>query len=164
MRIPRKEQFTGCLIGQCLGDALGFPVEGYPPGTCQQYVDEILKAGHAGELGRSPFPFGQYTDDSQLARELLQSYAACERFDPEEYAHRIAAIFVEERIVGRGWATGGSGVASGTGRVLGRGGNASSLGPERECDAGRPYRTAVLRRSPAGYSGRTRSGTHYSSG
>lgn len=27
----RKQQFSGCLIGQCLGDALGFPVEGYPP-------------------------------------------------------------------------------------------------------------------------------------
>jgi hypothetical protein len=28
MRQPRKEQFEGCLIGQCLGDALGAPVEG----------------------------------------------------------------------------------------------------------------------------------------
>jgi ADP-ribosylglycohydrolase len=105
MTIPRKEQFSGCLIGQCLGDALGFPVEGYPPEICKQYVTEILRAGHAGKYGRFPFSFGQYTDDSQLAREFLQSYVACKKFDPHDYAHRIAAIFAERRIVGRGRAT-----------------------------------------------------------
>jgi len=105
MIIPSKGQFSGCLIGQCLGDALGFPVEGYSPAICQQYVEEILKSERAGENGRGPFPFGQYTDDSQLARELLQSYIACRQFDPSDYASRIAAIFSEERIVGRGRAT-----------------------------------------------------------
>ncbi|WP_082218394.1 ADP-ribosylglycohydrolase family protein [Kamptonema formosum] len=54
---------------------------------------------------RFPYPFGQYTDDSQLARELLESYLACGRFDPSDYARRIAAIFAENRIVGRGRAT-----------------------------------------------------------
>lgn len=102
---PREGQFAGCLIGQCLGDALGFPVEGYPPAVCQQYVTETLKTGRAGERRRGPFPFGQYTDDSQLAREFLQSYLACNRFDPQDYARRIAAIFTEGRIVGRGRAT-----------------------------------------------------------
>lgn len=101
----RKEQFSGCLIGQCLGDALGFPVEGYPPEVCKKYATEILKTARAGEKGRSPFPFGQYTDDSQLARELLQSYIKCKKFAPADYAGRIAAIFSEERIVGRGRAT-----------------------------------------------------------
>jgi ADP-ribosylglycohydrolase len=48
MIVPRKEQFSGCLIGQCLGDALGFPVEGYPPVTCQRYIQEMLKTGRAG--------------------------------------------------------------------------------------------------------------------
>ncbi len=103
--VPRKEQFSGCLIGQCLGDALGFVVEGYPPAICKQYVAETLKTGRAGEYGREPFSFGQYTDDSQLARELLQSYVACKQFDPRDYATRIAAIFTEQRIVGRGRAT-----------------------------------------------------------
>lgn len=100
-----REQFSGCLIGQCLGDALGAPVEGNPPEACQTYVDDILNTGKAGILGRRPFPFGQYTDDSQLARELMQSYLACQQFQPEDYAQRIAAIFVEKRIVGRGRAT-----------------------------------------------------------
>jgi ADP-ribosylglycohydrolase len=105
MGVPRQEQFSGCLIGQCLGDALGFPVEGYPPPLCQQYVTQVLQAGRVPERGRGPFPFGQYTDDSQLARELLQSYVACSGFDPQDYARRIAAIFSQNRVVGRGQAT-----------------------------------------------------------
>ncbi len=68
-------------------------------------MDDFLAKNRAGEMGRDSFPFGQYTDDSQLARELLQSYVERGRFDPKEYAGRIAAIFVEQRIVGRGRAT-----------------------------------------------------------
>jgi ADP-ribosylglycohydrolase len=100
-----RERFSGCLIGQCLGDALGFPVEGFPPEACAIYVDDTMRMPASERLARRPHPFGQYTDDSQLARELLQSYAAHGRFDPEDYARRIAAIFAEDRIVGRGLAT-----------------------------------------------------------
>jgi ADP-ribosylglycohydrolase len=102
MTSPRKEQFSGCLIGQCLGDALGSPVEGKPPDVCAAYVEDVLRARRVAFSGRGRFPFGQYTDDSQLARELLQSYVACRGFDPADYACRIAAIFVEKRIVGPG--------------------------------------------------------------
>ena len=31
MKRPDRDQFAGCLIGQCLGDAAGFLVEGQPP-------------------------------------------------------------------------------------------------------------------------------------
>jgi len=102
---PRKEQFSGCLVGQCLGDALGFLVEGYSPSICHDYVNETLMKKNIPEHGRGPFPFGQYTDDSQLARELIQSYITSKGFDPENYAKRIASIFTEGRIVGRGRAT-----------------------------------------------------------
>ena len=98
----RVDRLAGALLGQCLGDALGFPVEGQPPAFCAAYVAH-LRAGR--RLGRRPFEFGQYTDDSQLARELLESWVACEGFDPADYARRIAAIFDEARIVGRGQAT-----------------------------------------------------------
>lgn len=105
MQLPSVAQFSGCLVGQCLGDALGFVVEGQPPEICRSYVDDVLRAGHAGEIGRVGFPFGQYTDDSQLARELLQSFAERGQLEPADYAKRIAAIFTEKRIVGRGRAT-----------------------------------------------------------
>lgn len=103
--LPRKDQFSGCLIGQCLGDALGFVVEGFSSEACKRYIEDILKTDRVGEFGHFPFPFGQYSDDSQLARELLQSYNACKRFDPEDYAERIKTIFQEKRIIGWGQAT-----------------------------------------------------------
>jgi ADP-ribosylglycohydrolase len=105
MDAPGEDRFIGCLIGQCLGDALGFVVEGHGPAACRRYVDQVLKSGRAGAMGRAPFPFGQYSDDSQLARELLQSYVELGCFDAADYARRIAAIFAEQRIVGRGRAT-----------------------------------------------------------
>lgn len=105
MSMPTRDQFAGCLVGQCLGDAAGFMVEGYPPDVCRVYVDEYLRNGRAREAWRDPYQFGQYTDDSQLARELLQSFVTCGHFDPADYAARIAALFEEDRVVGRGLAT-----------------------------------------------------------
>lgn len=102
--IPAKEQFSGCLVAQCIGDALGFPVEGTGPGVCEEYVRSRLRAAER-RLAMPPSSFGQYSDDSQLARELLQSYVGLGRFDAADYAARIAAIFREGRIVGRGRAT-----------------------------------------------------------
>ena len=57
-----SERYGGSLIGQALGDALGFPVEGYPPETCAAYVDEVLRPRNLKRAVRSPFRFDQYTD------------------------------------------------------------------------------------------------------
>jgi len=103
--IPQIEQFSGCLIGQCLGDALGFVAEGFSPAACKRYVEDFLKTDRVGEFGRFPLQFGQYSDDSQLARELIQSYVAKKRFDPVDYAEHIKNIFAEKRIVGFGYST-----------------------------------------------------------
>jgi ADP-ribosylglycohydrolase len=102
---PLKDRFSGCLIGQCLGDATGFVAEGFSPEACRRYVEDYLKTGRVGEFGRFPFCFGQYSDDSQLARELIQSYVTCKKFDPSDYAERIKLIFAEKRIVGFGYST-----------------------------------------------------------
>jgi len=104
--IPSRDHFGGCLIGQCLGDALGFPVEGCAPEICGPYVAELRKnPGEHPTLLGAQIRACQYTNDSQLAREWIQSYLACGRFDPVDYAARISAIFSENRIVGRGLAT-----------------------------------------------------------
>jgi ADP-ribosylglycohydrolase len=97
--VPQLDQFRGCLVGQCLGDALGFPVEGSPPEICAPYIEE-LRAGHCEPWPavRGNYAFGQYTDDSQLARELMLSYAEVGRFDPADYAARIRSIFAENRM------------------------------------------------------------------
>jgi len=102
---PNKDKFSGCLIGQCLGDAVGFVVEGYSPAACKHYIEDFVKTDKVGEFGHFPLPFGQYSDDSQLARELMQSYAKCGKFDPADYAERIAMTFVEKRIIAFGYST-----------------------------------------------------------
>ncbi|MBA2618919.1 MAG: ADP-ribosylglycohydrolase family protein [Rubrobacter sp.] len=102
---PARKRFQGCLVGQALGDALGFVVEGQPSSFCRRYVDERLGGGEVLGVVRGPYLLGQYSDDTQLARELMQSYAERGRFDPEDYAGRIASTFSEGRIVGRGRAT-----------------------------------------------------------
>ena len=94
------DRFMGCIVGQCLADALGAPVESQHPAICRHYVEEELQKGRAGERSVKSFPFGQYTDDSQLARELIESWVELGHFEPAHYARRIAALFGEKRIIG----------------------------------------------------------------
>jgi ADP-ribosylglycohydrolase len=105
MALSLEDRLLGCLLGQAVGDALGFPVEGRPPEVCAAYVDDVLRHGRARSVSAESFAFGQYTDDTQLARELVISYVDRQGFDPADYGKRIAAIFAEGRIVGRGRIT-----------------------------------------------------------
>ena len=105
MRSPDKNKFAGCFIGECPGHALGFIVEGQPTASCSSYIDDVVRTGKSRQLRRGRYPFGQYSDDSQLARELILSIVDRGKFDPADYAGRIAALFREDRIVGRGFAT-----------------------------------------------------------
>ncbi|MEC9372213.1 MAG: ADP-ribosylglycohydrolase family protein, partial [Planctomycetota bacterium] len=98
------DHFAGCLIGQCVGDAIGMPVEGQPRMIASMWVDDFRFDG-VRLFEELPIPAGQYTDDSQLARELAISCVECRGFDPADYARRIARIFEEHRVVGRGKAT-----------------------------------------------------------
>lgn len=95
---------AGCLLGQCLGDALGFPVEGFPADECEDYLEAVVKPAWFRHKPDALFGFGQYTDDSQLARELLVSLAEHGGFNPEDYAARISDLFTTNKIVGRGLA------------------------------------------------------------
>ena len=101
----RETALTGCLLGQALGDALGFVVEARPPHVAAEYVERYLLAGRAGELANPGFPFGQYSDDTQLARELLVSYTDAGGWSPLAFAGRLAALFAEGRDVGAGSGT-----------------------------------------------------------
>lgn len=103
--VTTRSRYAGAVVGQALGDAAGFPVEGAGPKPCAQYVDEVLRTDLAGDIGRAGFPFGQYTDDTQLMRELLLSYVDLGRLDPADYARRVGALFSTGAIVGRGRAT-----------------------------------------------------------
>ena len=100
-----RDQLTGSILGQALGDALGFVVEAQPPTVAREYVDQWLRSGRAGERAHPRFPFGQYTDDTQLSRELLQSFRERGRWDPAAFSVRLAELFRERRDVGAGRGT-----------------------------------------------------------
>jgi len=104
-KIGIEDRFVGCLIGQCLGDAVGFIVEGRGPEVCAAHCEDVFAKGNIQDKGRGTYRFGQYSDDSQLARELIESFVTCRKFVPADYARRIASLFSENRVVGRGLAT-----------------------------------------------------------
>jgi ADP-ribosylglycohydrolase len=96
------------MLGQALGDALGFVVEAEPPLVAREYVEDWLRRGRAGDRSSPHLPFGQYTDDTQLARELLCSFREARGWSPAVYADRLARLFGEKRDVGAGPGTRGA--------------------------------------------------------
>jgi ADP-ribosylglycohydrolase len=108
---------AGSLLGLALGDALGFVVEGEPPAEAAAYVSGWVRRGRAAERGRARYPFGQYSDDTQLARELLASLLdRGGAWDAAAFASRIARLFQEGLGVGAGPGTRGAAlrIAAGT--------------------------------------------------
>ncbi|MGE0385855.1 MAG: ADP-ribosylglycohydrolase family protein [Gammaproteobacteria bacterium] len=102
---PALDRIAGALIGQCIGDAAGFVVEGAGTARCAAYAGRFRAAPSLARV-RARFAPGQYSDDSQLARELMDSIASRGGFVPQDYARRIAALFGSGRIVGGGRVTG----------------------------------------------------------
>jgi ADP-ribosylglycohydrolase len=105
MHSPAGAALAGSLLGQALGDALGFVVEAAPPDVAAAYVESCLLAGGAGSRSHHAFPFGQYSDDTQLAREILRSVVAAGGWDPAAFAQGVAALFRDGHDVGAGPGT-----------------------------------------------------------
>jgi ADP-ribosylglycohydrolase len=108
---------AGSLLGLALGDALGFVVEGEPPAEAAVYVSDWIRRGRAADRGRSRHRFGQYSDDTQLARELLASLLDREgAWDAAAFAGRVARVFQEGADIGAGPGTRGAAlrIAAGT--------------------------------------------------
>ncbi|MFW9929428.1 MAG: hypothetical protein ACFFD1_08565 [Candidatus Thorarchaeota archaeon] len=53
------DKFTGCLIGQAVGDALGFFVEGNSSEICSDYINNIFSGEISNLDNRLPPNFGQ---------------------------------------------------------------------------------------------------------
>ncbi len=102
---PTKEQWIGCLLGQCIGDAVGAPVEGLLPKDCKRHAEKVLRQGLLDDPFLGQVRFGQYTDDSQLARELLIGLCEHGGLNTSDYAARIVRLFVQGEVVGAGKAT-----------------------------------------------------------
>jgi ADP-ribosylglycohydrolase len=102
------DALAGCLLGQALGDALGFVVESEPPAVTAAYVESLLRTDRADTRSHAGYTVGQYTDDTQLARELLRSIREAKAWDPECFAQHIAALFRDGGAVGAGPGSSGA--------------------------------------------------------
>jgi poly(ADP-ribose) glycohydrolase ARH3 len=102
--IPSVDQFTGCLLGLALGDAVGAPVEAFPPAEAARYVARLSEE-LVPEPGPGGWSYGQVTDDTQLARELLLTIADRGVFEPEAFAARLLQFVGSGRLIRGGAAT-----------------------------------------------------------
>jgi ADP-ribosylglycohydrolase len=98
------DRVAGSLLGLALGDALGFMVEARPPEEAAAFVRDRLGEGDAAEPCL-PDAFGQYSDDTQLARELLASVVDAGGWRPEVFAQRIGVLFQSALDIGAGPGT-----------------------------------------------------------
>jgi len=101
------EQFQGALLGCALGDAVGAWAERRPAAEAKDFATYFIREFDFSKIGthHHGMRFGQYTDDTQLTRELMLSLIDEHDFVPEDYAGRIARIFAQDAIVGYGGAT-----------------------------------------------------------
>lgn len=103
MSRPRQDQFEGALVGCAVGDALGAPLEGWP----RERIAELPSVTDryrplSRRNGRSPFPNGQYTDDTQLTVAITRSLVARGTVDGADIAREFAALWRSGEIVGAG--------------------------------------------------------------
>lgn len=101
----RSGPLTGAVLGQALGDAVGFVVEGQAADIAAGYVRDCLECGRAGERAHPEYPFGQYSDDTQLARELLLSVREAAGWNPACFARRLSDLFHRGLDIGAGPGT-----------------------------------------------------------
>lgn len=136
---PTADQFSGCVLGLALGDALGAAVEAFPPPVAEAWALGLSPL-MVPDVGPGGWAFGQVTDDTQLSRELLRSIADTGRFDPATFAERLRALVESGQLVGGGPAT----VAAARQLALGI--------PWHQCGMPSPYagNGAAMRAGPLG--------------
>jgi len=91
------ERYRGSLLGLAAGDALGAPVEFYPPGS----FDPIFDMVGGGHFGLKP---GQWTDDTSMALCLAESLIEKKGFDPLDQMKRYLRWYEEGYLSSTGTA------------------------------------------------------------
>ena len=85
-RVDYPDKYRGALVGTGIGDALGRPVEGYPPSDIREWYGTLRRYQTKGI--EEP---GTLTDDTQLTIAIAQSIVEHGSLDPEDVANRFAA-------------------------------------------------------------------------
>ena len=110
--MSRLGQYQGCLVGCAIGDAIGAPVEMLGPDDVAVYIERhVLPGDFIGVFRKERgyrwegFPFGQYTDDTQMTIALAESLVSCEGLKMEDWGRRIGEMFERDLVVGGGRST-----------------------------------------------------------
>lgn len=105
--LPSLEKFKGCLFGCAVGDVVGAWAEKRPATEARNYAEYFVHAFDFSKVSTHHHgaSFGQYTDDTQLTRELALSLVDEGGWSPEDFAGRIARLFAQDLVVGCGQAT-----------------------------------------------------------
>ena len=110
--VSTVENLAGSLIGKAVGDSIGFFVEGQGSDFCSEYIKIVTSKnlhlygidksfGHssrpryckiAGNEHLIAFTYGQYTDDTQCARELLLSVNK-EKLNVECFKQKLVSLY-----------------------------------------------------------------------
>lgn len=85
-RAPTSDGFAGMLCGEAVGDFLGLITEGQPTTLCMAYLaDDVMPCIRDGVVSEAlkkrasdkGMPLGQYSDDTQMTREMMVSIVEC---------------------------------------------------------------------------------------
>jgi ADP-ribosyl-[dinitrogen reductase] hydrolase len=85
-----EEQGAGVVLGLACGDALGRPVEGYPP---ERLTEEFGTLHEMVGDGVHREPAGTLTDDTDMALCIARSLVEQGEFDPADVADRFLAWY-----------------------------------------------------------------------
>lgn len=94
------DRFMGCILGEAVGDALGLPFEGCEP----ERITEMFPTPETLSLHHFPirnFRLGQYSDDTQMMRCVLDSLVAHRELNLEDVSHRLVKLW-ETDVIGAG--------------------------------------------------------------
>jgi ADP-ribosyl-[dinitrogen reductase] hydrolase len=94
----RQDRFTGCLLGVAVGDAMGQPIEAFPPERLQREFGEIRDFMPGDPRLPLPLGPGQWTDDTQMTLDVLKSIIRQGKVDPEDIAREFLQDHEQEGI------------------------------------------------------------------
>ena len=92
----RNDRIAGCFVGLAVGDALGAPLEFMSRGEVRTRYPAGLRDMIDSRLWRA----GEYTDDTQMALLIAESFLAKKGFEPSDLAHRFQTWATTAKDVG----------------------------------------------------------------
>jgi ADP-ribosylglycohydrolase len=97
--VDYQDKFRGAMVGTAIGDALGRPAEGMSPNRIRATFGELtdFHPWHGWREG----PVGTFTDDTEMALCIAESFVELGRFDPVDVAERFRVW----GYIGRGMGT-----------------------------------------------------------